>query len=105
MIILLDTLEILHYGENGDYVSFIKVRVVNCIKASIRKTPWIPLHDKDIVGVRDGPNSTTSEVKMGDILEVDLDNICYDWTGRKFYAVRLPRGWVYEGVIEREVDG
>ena len=36
-------------------MAYRRVKIVNCKTASIRRTPWIPLHDKEIVGIRDGP--------------------------------------------------
>ena len=66
------------------------VTIVNCKKASIRKTPWIPLHEKEIV----------AEKKFGDSIEIDPSKICYDWKNRKFYKVVNSRGWIHEGVID-----
>lgn len=82
-------------------MAWTKAQIVNCRVASIRQTPWIPLHDMDIVGIRDGPkfDSKTETIEEGSIVYVDLDDICYDWTNRKFYKVRDPEGWIYEGVI------
>ena len=77
-----------------------KVTIVNCRKASIRRTPWIPWHDKDLTGVRDGPSIVNGSVKMGDSIEIDTEQISYDWTGRKFYKVLHPKGWIYEGCID-----
>lgn len=81
-------------------MAYKRVTIVNCKTASIRRTPWIPLYDKEIVGIRDGPvYNDDSLVKAGESIEIDPDNICYDWKNRKFYKVRIPDGWVYEGVI------
>lgn len=81
-------------------MAWIKTRINNCKTASIRRTPWIPLCDKEIVGIRDGPIlKEDSVVKKGDVIEIDLDDYCYDWTDRKFYKVRNPEGWIYEGLI------
>lgn len=66
------------------------VTIVNCKKASIRKVPWIPLYDKEII----------AEKKVGDSIEIDSSKICYDWKNRKFYKVVNSRGWIYEGVID-----
>lgn len=88
-------------------MGYTTVRIVNCKKASIRRTPWITWHNKDMSGVLDGPLHTSDDFKKGDELDVDFDSFCYDWTGRKFYKVRMPKGWIYEGVIERKetLDG
>lgn len=82
-------------------MGFTKATIVNCKKASIRRVPWIPLYFKEIVGIRDGATGTnTGEIKQGSTINVDLDQVCYDWTGRKFYKVQTPSGWIYEGVID-----
>jgi len=81
-------------------MAFKKVKIVNCRRASIRKKPWVPLHSEEIVGVRDGPIETTNTVKSGDTIEVDTNNVVYDWTDRKFYKVRNPDGWIYEGCVD-----
>ena len=86
-------------------MAYRRVKIVNCKTASIRRTPWIPLHDKEIVGIRDGPIlEDDTIVKSGETVEVDPDVYCYDWTDRKFYRVRTPKGWIYEGVIDLEDD-
>lgn len=86
-------------------MAYKRVQIVNCKTASIRRTPWIPLHDKEIVGIRDGPVFQEDViVKAGDTIEIDPEDDCYDWTDRKFYRVRNPRGWIYEGVINLEDD-
>lgn len=74
--------------------------IVNCRSASIRRTPWIPLRDSEIVGIRDGPIQNDLTVQKGSTIDVDLEQICYDWTDRKFYKVRNPDGWIYEGCID-----
>ena len=84
-------------------MAYTTARIINCKKASVRCTPWIPLRDTDIVGIRDGPiisNSVRNTVKNGDIVQIDLKRTCYDWTGRKFYKIRIPDGWIYEGVLD-----
>ena len=82
-------------------MSWTRVRVANCKAASIRRTPWITQHDKDVVGIRDGPTKTDPiTITSGDSIEIDLNDICYSWTGRKFYKVRNPEGWIYEGCID-----
>lgn len=83
-------------------MAWTKAHIVGCRVASIRQMPWIPLRDKEIVGIRDGPkfDNKNLQVEQGSVIEVDLDDICYDWTDRKFYRVRDPEGWIYEGVIE-----
>ena len=83
-------------------MAWIQTHVVGCRVASIRRTPWIPLHDKEIVGIRDGPKFDSDDlvVQNGSVIEIDPEEICYDWTDRKFYKVRNPEGWIYEGVID-----
>lgn len=81
-------------------MAFTKARIVNCRRASIRKTPWIPLHSEEISGIRDGPVETEKTVLQGDLIEIDTAQICYDWTDRKFYKVRNPDGWIYEGCVD-----
>ena len=82
-------------------MAYKRVKIANCKSASIRRTPWIPLHDKEIVGIRDGPKEQDGlTVKAGDSIEIDPDDICYDWKDRKFYRVRNPKGYIYEGVID-----
>lgn len=81
-------------------MSWTQASIVNCRSASIRRAPWIPLYDKELVGIRDGPKEVEAIVKTGDRIEVDVAQICYDWTDRKFYKVRNPEGWIYEGCID-----
>lgn len=82
-------------------MAWIKTQIVNCKTASIRRTPWIPLHDKEIVGIRDGPKfeNNNESIQNGSIIEIDPDQVCYDWTDKKFYKVRNPEGWIHDGVI------
>ena len=80
-------------------MAFIKAKIDNCNKASIRKAPWIPIHSKEIVGIRDGPIEKNNTFKQGESIEINIEDICYDWTGRKFYKVRNPEGWIYEGCV------
>ena len=80
-------------------MAFRKFKIVNCKKASIRAKPWIPIEENDIVGVKDGIEETAETVKGGEFVEVDLDETAYDWTGKKFYKVREPDGWIYSGCI------
>jgi len=77
-----------------------RVTIVNCKSASIRQTPWIPWRDKEIAGIRDGPKIENNVVKMGSAIEIDPNETCYDWTGRKFYKSIRPKGWIYEGCID-----
>lgn len=76
------------------------VRIVNCRSASIRRKPWIPLHDQEIVGFKDNSMKDYGAVKIGSSVTIDTSEIQYDWTGRKFYKVVKPKGWIYEGCID-----
>ena len=80
-------------------MAFRKASIVNCRRASIRRTPWIPLHAEEISGIRDGPINKEGSVLKGDTIEIDTDEVSYDWTGRKFYKVINPEGWIYEGCV------
>ena len=88
-------------------MAYTQVIIANCKRASIRNKPWIPMRRKEIVGIRDGPTDNDNTVKAGDTIDVDLEDVCYDWTDRKFYKVRNPEGWIYEGCINigGEKDG
>lgn len=81
-------------------MAWTQARIANCKTASIRRTPWIPLHSEEIVGIRDGPKEDQKTVRQGQYVEIDLDDICYDWTDRRFYKIRNPEGWIYEGVVD-----
>lgn len=80
-------------------MAYRKASIVNCRRASIRRTPWIPLHAEDITGIRDGPTDKEGSVSKGDTVEIDDEDIVYDWTGRKFYKIKHPSGWIYEGCV------
>ena len=83
-------------------MAWTQTHVTGCRVASIRRTPWIPLHDKEIVGIRDGPKFDADETQInnGESIDIDPDKICYDWTGRKLYKVCNPEGRIHEGVID-----
>lgn len=81
-------------------MAWIPTRIKNCRVASIRSTPWIPLRDTEIVGIRDGPKNQDNEIQNGSTIEIDPQQICYDWTDKKFYKVRNPDGWIFEGVVD-----
>lgn len=76
------------------------VKIVNCKSASIRRKPWIPLYDQEIVGIKRGQRTDDTTVKIGSSVIIDTDEIQYDWTGRKFYKVTHPKGWIYEGCVD-----
>lgn len=80
-------------------MSYIKTRIIGCKKASIRRYPWIPLQEKDIVDVKENVNNDLDIVSIGSTLEIDPSVISYSWTGRKFYKVKTPDGWIYEGCV------
>lgn len=86
------------------FMGYIKAKVVNCKKASIRRHPWIPLHANDIVDIKEGTSKDTDIVKKGTTIMIDPDNVSYDWTDRKFYKVRNPDGWIYEGCVDYGSD-
>lgn len=81
-------------------MAFVKVKIVNCKKASIRRHPWIPLLTKDVVDIKDGVDDNTNIVSIGSTIEIDPTEVCYDWTDRKFYRVKNPKGWIYEGCVD-----
>lgn len=81
-------------------MGYVKARIINCRRASIRRTPWIPLKDKDIVGIKEGSRQEENTIAIGSTIEIDPDNTCYDWTDRKFYKVKNPAGWIYEGCVQ-----
>ncbi len=81
-------------------MSWVRVSIANCRKASIRRAPWIPLCDEEIVGIRDGPSKIFDSVNAGDFIEIDIAEVSYDWKNRKFYKVRNPEGWIYEGCVD-----
>ena len=66
-------------------MAWTQTHVTGCRVASIRRTPWIPLHDKEIVGIRDGPKFDADGISIcnKESIEIDPDDICYDWTGKK----------------------
>lgn len=70
------------------------VKIANCKTASIRRIPWVTPYRYDIVG----------EKKLGDCIEIDEDEICFDNTDRKFYKTINPKGWIHEGVIDYGID-
>ena len=81
-------------------MSFRPAQVVNCKKASIRRTPWIPLHDEEISGYMDGSSDDSKTVSSGKTIDIDTEEVVYDWTGRKFFKVKRPKGWIYEGCVK-----
>lgn len=70
-------------------MKFIETTVVNCKKASILKVPWATQY-KDVV---------CGTVQNGDTVEINPEVTCYDWTDRKYYRTRRPKGWIHSGVI------
>lgn len=81
-------------------MALCRAKIANCKSASIRQTPWIPWRDREITGIRYGPRKDNDTVKIGSSIEIDTSEICYDWTGRKFYKTIHPKGWIYEGCID-----
>ena len=71
-------------------MALVQTKIANCRTASIRRTPWIPMLEEDVIG----------EKKRGEYIQIDTSEICYDWEDRKFYRTRNPKGWIHEGVIE-----
>ena len=86
-------------------MGYTKVQITNCHLACIRKAPWNTEEELDIVGYKKGPRVNSKNSRAGDFIEIDPTDICYDWQGRKFYKVRAPEGWIYEGVINLGGDG
>ena len=82
-------------------MAWTKTQIVGCRTASIRRMPWIPLRENEISGIRDGPRFGSEDIiiKNGSTVEIDPEQVCYDWTDRKFYKIRDPEGWIYEGVV------
>lgn len=83
-------------------MAWVNVHIVNCRTASIRRSPWIPIRETDITGIRAGPQIGKEQetIKKGSTIEIDPEQVCYDWTDKKFYKVRNPEGWIYEGVVD-----
>ena len=76
------------------------VKIINCKRASIRRKPWIPLIDEEIVGLREGPNENNTKLKSGKTIMIDDSQVSYDWKDRKFYKTLNPDGWIYAGCID-----
>lgn len=73
-------------------MAYIKTKIANCRTASIRKVPWIPAIDEEIV----------EELPNGSSIDINPDNVAFDWKDRKFYRTKNPKGWIHEGVVEYE---
>jgi hypothetical protein len=86
-------------------MKYVKTRIVNCKSASIRLAPWDAERSKEIVGIRDGPHEEDGSITAGTVIDINPQEVCYDWTGRKFYKVRNPEGWIYEGVVDYVGEG
>lgn len=71
-------------------MSFISVKIINCKKASIRKLPYIPEADECIVG----------EKNKNETIEINPNIISYDWTDKKFYRTRNPKGWILSELVD-----
>lgn len=69
---------------------YVAAKITNCKTASIRKCPWIPYFNEHVVGV----------ISNGDVIDIDVNNVCYDWVDRKYYKTRNPNGWIHDGVVE-----
>lgn len=63
----------------------------NCKSCGIRKDPTDPNEDDVLVG----------ELKLGDKVQVDLDDTVYNWQGRLFAKVKITGG--AEGYICRDL--
>ena len=60
-----------------------KAKVINCHELSIRRAPWYPELDEEVV----------CTVKAGESVKVlETDNLYYGWTGRAYYLVESPNG-------------
>lgn len=82
------------------------VKVVNCKTASVRIAPWNPWPTYSFSNTQ-SPINDGREIKQGSIIQIDDDDITYDWTGsRKYYKVKNPKGWIHEGCIEfQDIQG
>lgn len=81
-------------------MGYKRVQIANCHLACIRKAPWNTEEELDIVGYKKGPRHNSTINRSGEFIDIDPTDVCYDWQGRKFYKVRSPEGWIYEGVID-----
>lgn len=63
----------------------------NCKSCGIRKDPTDPNEDDVLVG----------ELKLGDKVQVDLNDTVYNWQGRLFVKVKITGG--SEGYICRDL--
>lgn len=60
----------------------MKATVINCKKLSLRKHPWITPDDEAI----------ETDIKAGTEVEVDTNDVVYNWQGRNYYKVKLANG-------------
>lgn len=60
----------------------MKAKVVNCKKLGIRKAPWIPEEDPEIVAV----------IPKGEVVTIKSFREVYDWTGKRFYKIETESG-------------
>ncbi len=65
--------------------------IQNCKSCGIRKDPTDPNEDDVLVG----------ELKLGDKVQVDLNDTVYNWQGRLFVKVKITGG--SEGYICRDL--
>lgn len=71
-------------------MSFRKMKIANCRRASIRKAPWRSYDAHDIIDTK----------KRGEEVEVNTSEICYSWTDERYFRTRNPRGWIRDGVLD-----
>ena len=73
-------------------MGFVRTRIANCRTASVKKAPWIPIEEDEVVG----------EKCRGDPVDIDPDTFVYDWEGDLFYKIKDPDGWINKGCVEYE---
>lgn len=61
----------------------MKAKVINCHELGVRRAPWYPELDNEVVEV----------IQAGESIEVlEPDHLYYGWTGRAYYHVLTAKG-------------
>lgn len=69
----------------------MKVKIINCLSAGIRKSIDNPNRDQTIL----------KTVEAGEQVEIDKSITGYDWKDRLFYKCTSPvEGWIAAGLVE-----